>query len=122
MIQIANTGGLFFRGAIPVGWLAAGNMPPFVTRTNDEFNELYHHRGLDNLIGEGLKDQGIHFLGSHNVGNTYFWSKKPLHSVDDLKGFKVRFFALCQTAWNTLGPLRSCFPTRDLHGHRHGNA
>ncbi|HAG22623.1 MAG TPA: hypothetical protein DCG87_04935, partial [Synergistaceae bacterium] len=43
MIQIANTSSLFFRGAIPMGWVSAPNMPPFVTRTNDEFNELFHH-------------------------------------------------------------------------------
>ncbi|NLK31162.1 MAG: TRAP transporter substrate-binding protein DctP [Aminobacterium colombiense] len=92
MIQMANTSGLFWRGSIPVGWLQSGNLPPFVCRSNDEFNELYHRRGIDALIREGLAEQGIHFLGNHNVGNTYFWSKKPINSVDDLKGFKVRFF------------------------------
>lgn len=92
MIQIANTSSLFFRGSIPMGWASAPNMPPFVTRTNDEFNELFHHRGIDKLMSEALEEKGIHFLGSHSVGNTYFWSKKPIHSLDDLKGFKVRFF------------------------------
>ena len=92
MIQIANTTSLFFRGAIPMGWLAATNMPPFVTRTNDEFNELFHHRGIDELIGEALEERGIKFLGSHSVGNTYFWSKNPIRSLEDLEGFKVRFF------------------------------
>lgn len=92
MIQIANTSSLFFRGSIPMGWVSAPNMPPFVTRTNDEFNELFHHRGIDNLVGEALAERGIQFLGSHSVGNTYFWSKKPINSLEDLKGFKVRFF------------------------------
>lgn len=92
MIQIANTTSLFWRGAIPMGWISAPNMPPFVTRTNDEFNELFHHRGIDELIGEALEERGIKFLGSHSVGNTYFWSKEPIRSLEDLKGFKVRFF------------------------------
>lgn len=92
MIQIANTSSLFFRGAIPMGWVSAPNMPPFVTRSNDEFNELFHHRGIDKLVGEALAERGIKFLGSHSVGNTYFWSKKPIRSLEDLKGFKVRFF------------------------------
>ena len=92
MIQIANTSSLFFRGAIPMGWITAPSMPPFVTRTNDEFNELFHHRGLDKLVGEALEERGIHYLGCHSVGNTYFWSKKPINSIEDLKGFKVRFF------------------------------
>lgn len=92
MIQIANTSSLFFRGSFPMGWVSAPNMPPFITRTNDEFNELFHHRGIDKLVGEALAERGIKFLGSHSVGNTYFWSKKPIKSLEDLKGFKVRFF------------------------------
>jgi len=94
MIQIANTSSLFFRGAIPMGWVGAPNMPPFVTRNNDEFNELFHHRGVDELIGEALEERGIKFLGSHSVGNTYFWSKEPIRSLEDLEGFKVRFFGV----------------------------
>lgn len=92
MIQIANTSTLFFRGSIPMGWVSAPNMPPFVTRTNDEFNELFHHRGIDDLVGEALDEMGIKYLGSHSVGNTYFWSKEPIRSLADLEGFKVRFF------------------------------
>ncbi len=92
MIQISNTSSLFFRGAIPMGWVTAPNMPPFVTRSNDEFNELFHHRGLDELVAEALNERGIKYLGCHSVGNTYFWSKKPINTLEDLKGFKVRFF------------------------------
>ncbi|MDD2453312.1 MAG: TRAP transporter substrate-binding protein [Synergistaceae bacterium] len=92
MIQIANTSSLFFRGAIPMGWVTAPSMPPFVTRNNDEFNELFHHRGMDDLVAEALEERGIHYLGCHSVGNTYFWSKKPINTLEDLKGFKIRFF------------------------------
>ena len=92
MIQISNTSSLFFRGALPMGWVSAPNMPPFVTRSNDEFNELFHHRGIDKLVAEALEERDIKFLGSHSVGNTYFWSKKPINSIEELKGFKVRFF------------------------------
>jgi TRAP-type C4-dicarboxylate transport system substrate-binding protein len=77
-----------------MGWVSAPNMPPFVTRNNDEFNELFHHRGVDDLVGEALAERGIKFLGSHSVGNTYFWSKEPIRSLDDLQGFKVRFFGV----------------------------
>ena len=75
MIQIANTSSLFFRGSLPMGWVSAPNMPPFITRTNDEFNELFHHRGIDTLVGEALAERGIKFLGSHSVGNSYSGAK-----------------------------------------------
>ena len=38
MIQISNTSSLFFRGAIPMGWVTAPNMPPFVTRSTSSTN------------------------------------------------------------------------------------
>jgi len=110
MIQIANSGLLFWSGSFPVAWIVSGNLPPFVTRNNDEFNELYHHRGLDDLIGEGLKEHGIKFLGSHSVGNTYFWSKKPIKSLEDLKGFKVRFFGAMSDTMEHFGAAPVMLP------------
>jgi len=109
-IQIANTGGLFWRGAVPVGWLGAANLPPFITRSNEEFNELYHHRGLDDLMKEGWREQGIYFLGSHNVGNTYFWSRYPIQSVDELEGFKVRFFGAMSDCMEHFGAAPVMLP------------
>ncbi|MCF7935453.1 MAG: TRAP transporter substrate-binding protein [Synergistales bacterium] len=110
MIQIANTSSLFWRGSLPVGWLQAGNLPPFVTRSTEEFNELYHHRGIDRLIGEGLAEEGIHFLGTHSVGNTYFWSKEPLYGVEDLEGFKVRFFGAMSDTMEHFGAAPVMLP------------
>ena len=75
MIQISNTSTLFWRGSINMGWLQAGNLPPFVCRSLDDFKELYYKRGIDRLIREEMATKGIHFLSSHSVGNTYFWSK-----------------------------------------------
>ena len=92
MIQISNTSTLFWRGSINMGWLQAGNLPPFVCRSLDDFEELYYRRGLDDLIAKEMEEKDIHYFSSHSVGNTYFWSKKPINGVEDLKGFKVRFF------------------------------
>ena len=110
MIQMANTSSLFFRGSLPMGWVSAPNMPHFVTRTNDEFNELFHHRGIDKLVGEALAEKGIKYLGSHSVGNTYFWSKKPIKSLEDLKGFKVRFFGAMSDCMEQFGAAPVMLP------------
>ena len=115
MIQIANTGALFWRGSVPVGWITAGNLPPFITRSDAEFNELYHHRGLDKLMGEAWAEQGIHFLGSHNVGDTYFWSKKPINSLEDLKGFKVRFFGAMSDTMEHFGASPIMLPHPEVY-------
>ena len=114
-IQIANTGGLLWRGDVPVGWLQSANLPPFVYRTNDEFHELYHYRGLDKLMKEGWAERGIYFLGSHNVGNTYFWSSKPLYGVEDLKGFKVRFFGAMSDTMEHFGAAPVFIPHEETY-------
>jgi len=110
MIQIANTSSLFWRGNLLIGWIQPANLPPFILRSEDDFIELYHHRGLDDLMGEALAENGIHFLGSHNVGNTYFWSKKPINSLDDLQGFKVRFFGAMSDCMEHFGAAPVMLP------------
>ncbi len=115
MIQIANTGALFWRGSVPMGWLTAGNLPPFITRSGAEFNELYHYRGLDALLKEAWGEHGVHFLGSHNVGDTYFWSKKPINSLDELKGFKVRFFGAMSDTMQHFGASPVMLPHPEVY-------
>jgi TRAP-type C4-dicarboxylate transport system substrate-binding protein len=107
-IEIANLGLTLFRGAIPVGWLCPNSLPPLVWTTHEHFLELYH-RGwgdnppIDELMRQGAAEAGIHLLNHHAVGNTYFWSTRPLHSVDDLKGFKVRFFGAMSDTMEAFG-------------------
>jgi TRAP-type C4-dicarboxylate transport system substrate-binding protein len=110
MIQISNTSTLFWRGSINMGWLQAGNLPPFVCRSLDDFKELYYKRGIDRLIREEMATKGIHFLSSHSVGNTYFWSKKPIKGLADLKGFKVRFFGAMSDTMEHFGAAPVMLP------------
>lgn len=92
LIQMSNTSSMFWRDKIPVGWIQLSNLPPFVLRSYNDFEELYYLRGIDTLIGEGLKEHGIYFLGTHSVGNTYLWLDVPISSFNDLKKLKIRFY------------------------------
>lgn len=100
MIQMSNISSMFWRNQISVGWLQLSNLPPFVLRNYNDFEEVYYKRGMDELIREGLKEHGIHFLGTHSVGNTYFWANKPVHTIEDLKNLKIRFFGSMNDAIN----------------------
>lgn len=102
-IEMANISATFFRGAVPVGWICPNSFPPLIWRTVEDFYELFHRMGLDDLLREGFAEVGIHMLNSHAVGNTYFWSSFPLHSVDDLEGFKVRFFGAMSDTMEAFG-------------------
>jgi len=122
MIQISNTSTLFFRGSIPMGWVSAPNMPPFITRTNDEFNELFHHRGVDRLVNEALEERGIKYFGSHSVGNTYFWSKKTHPDPGGPEGVQSEVLRLHVGLRGALrGRTGHASAPRDLHGDSHGD-
>lgn len=102
-IEMANLTATLFRGAVPVGWICPNSLPPFIWRSTEDFYELYHRKGLDDLMREGLAEVGIHMLNHHAVGNTYFWSSIPLYGVDDLEGFKVRFFGAMSDTMEAFG-------------------
>lgn len=56
-------------------------------------NELLlfiEHGGGNELYQELLEPYGLHFIGASATGLEAFVSKKPLNSVDDLKGLKLR--------------------------------
>ena len=115
MIDMAWTTGAYYKGAIPVGWLATCSMPPFVWRDWHDFVALYHRLGLDELMREGYAEHGIYFLTTLGESNIYFWSKKPMYTLDDLKGFKVRFYGAQTETMELLGASGVFLPHEETY-------
>lgn len=91
-IQLAFTSGVMYKGTAPIGWLAGCSLPAFIWESFAELSELYHQRGLDELMREGWAERGIHYLNTLGDGQIFFWANRPIYGVDDLKGLKVRFY------------------------------
>ena len=60
---------------------------PFMFRSYDEVD--YVRSSIDKVISDGLEKKGFVTFGFAEGGFAYFMSRKPLQSVDDVKGQKV---------------------------------
>ena len=55
-----------------------------------EYLEYMQHGGGEELYNELVEPYGVHLIGAGATGLESFVSKKPVRTVDDLKGLKVR--------------------------------
>jgi len=55
-----------------------------------EFLEYMNYGGGEELYNELVEPYGVHLIGAAATGLEAFVSKKPIRSVDDLKGLKLR--------------------------------
>lgn len=55
-----------------------------------EFLEYMNHGGGEELYNELVNPYGVHLIGAAATGLESFPTKKPIRTVDDLKGLKVR--------------------------------
>jgi len=104
-----------FKGKVPIGWLGASGMPPLIWDGWEEEAERVHYRGLDELQREGWAEQGVYYLKTVSSGYTHFWSTKPMYSVDDLKGFKIRFYGSHAEVMEKLGASTIFLPHEEVY-------
>ncbi len=114
-IQMADLGLDLFRGTHPTGWLAPNSLPPLIWRNEIEFFDLFHTQGLDELMRDGFREVGIHPLNHRSVGETYFWSAEPRYGVEDIEGFKVRFFGAMSDTMTALGGSSVFLPHEETY-------
>lgn len=60
---------------------------PYLFRSQDEVDYVYEQ--IEPRMQTELKKKGYMFLGEFSVGWAYFYTKKPVHSPDDLKTQKL---------------------------------
>lgn len=115
-IQMADLGLDLFRGTVLTGWLAPNSLPPLLWRSSVDFYELFHNRGLDEIMRKSWAEEaGIHILNHRSVGRTYFWSAEPRYGVDDLEGFKVRFFGAMSDTMAAFGASPVFIPHEETY-------
>ena len=114
-IQFAFTADSYYRGDIPVGWIAGTSGAPFTWGSWMEASELFHQWGIDELLREGYAEHGVYFLNSCGQGNNYFWSDRPIYGVDDLKGFKVRYYGALNEVMEALGASPVFLPHEETY-------
>ena len=116
MIDIAYTWPTYYQGFITEAALEPSSLPPLLIETIEDCEELFWYGGLDTIIGEGFDRYGIVYLGTIPRGDgVTFWSKEPMYSVEDLKGYKLRSYGYSAKTFAKLGASPVFMPHEEVY-------
>lgn len=75
----------------------------------------YYHFGGAELYRKILAKHGLYHLGVSHLEGEQIWSKKPLHSINDLKGLKMRAAGLAADMAAILGASVVVLPGGEVY-------
>lgn len=75
-------------GELPAGIVEIGL--PGGTDDPEELNALFHEKGWDSILTEAYGSQGLVWLEPYIQPPVYILTKKPINSISDFKGLKIR--------------------------------
>ena len=75
-------------GELPAGIVEIGL--PGGTADTDKLNDLFHNQGWDKILTQAYGSQGMVWLEPYIQPPVYIITKKPINSIEDFKGMKIR--------------------------------
>jgi len=112
MIEMGGTATAYFREQIPVGGVSAGL--PYSFRDIWEAEYFFKHYGYERMIKDACEKQGMYFFTDkvypHEPG-----IKKPVRTLEDFKGLKIRSSGVIQIFLTKLGAAASYLPGPELY-------
>jgi TRAP-type mannitol/chloroaromatic compound transport system substrate-binding protein len=116
VIDLAYTSNVYYTGALKENVLSYSALPPMLIPSVNDGTEIYLHKGVDEIIAEAYRPEGVEFLGSVFLGDPItFWSKNRIASVKDLPGFKVRSFGFAAKTMDKLGASPVFMPHEEVY-------
>jgi TRAP-type mannitol/chloroaromatic compound transport system substrate-binding protein len=88
VIEMALSYGAFWVGKTPMAGFSVGI--PFTLRDTQDHYVLHQRLGLEDLVRASYAKQNIYFLRQNPCLAAVMTSRKPVTSVADLKGLKIR--------------------------------
>jgi TRAP-type mannitol/chloroaromatic compound transport system substrate-binding protein len=77
---------------------------------------IWHYIGDGKRIMEKIcAKHGVHYLGATPIEAEHFWSKKPLRSINDLKGLKIRAGGAAAATVSALGASVVTIPGAEIY-------
>lgn len=115
-VDISYSSSVYYTGSIPEANIDLVTLPPQMLKTLQDALQVYWYMGVDDLIREGYAEQGVYYLGSlfFTEPNTH-WSKKPMRSVADLKGHKIRGYGYYAKTLAKLGASPTFIPHEEVY-------
>lgn len=80
------------------------------------WDTAYYSYGLIDIVQELYKQNGMHYVGSVHSDTNFLCTKKPVHSLDDLKGMKMRFpGGIIAETFAALGVATTLLPGSEIY-------
>ncbi len=112
MIQISQHYLVYWSGKDAA--LKASNELAVITDPLQGMIWMYQAGGLD-IVRKMTAKHGVFFLGATPMAGENIWSKKPLNSIDDLKGLKMRAGGLAADTFAALGASIVTVPGGEIY-------
>jgi len=112
-IEMGLSGGSYYAGVMPEGSIEGG-LPMMITNVED-FVNLWYNLGWEEIMREAYAEQGVYFLGEAMSASITFWSSKPINTLEDLKGLKIRHFGAFMDLFKALGASPVFMPHEDVY-------
>jgi len=114
VIEMGLSYGAYWVGKTPMAGFSVG--VPFTLRDLSDQYVLFQKLGLEDLVRANYAKQNIYFLRHLPCLDTVMTSKKPINSVADLKGLKVRATGLIGEMLAAAGATVAYFPGPEIYG------
>ncbi len=114
VVEIGYGAQAYWRGVFPYTIWAWG--VPFALDVVEHYDYLWYEAGLLNISREQFATKNIHFLGpvySDEWGETI--STKPIRTLSDFKGLKIRSFGVVADIWKHFGAAIVRLPGEELY-------
>ncbi|MCG6908862.1 MAG: TRAP transporter substrate-binding protein DctP [Deltaproteobacteria bacterium] len=112
MIQMGTISPAYIRDQVEVAGIAAGL--PFAFKNVWECAYFHKWLGFEKMIREGAAKHGV-FYSTDKVYPTELVLKKPVRSLDDFKGLKLRSSGVLQVFLTSLGAAASYLPGGEVY-------
>ena len=114
VFEMALSYGAFWVGKTPVAGFSAGI--PFTVRDIQDQYVLFQKAGLEDLLRANYAKQNIYLLRQLPCLACVMTSRKPVATVADLKGLKVRATGMVGEMLAAAGATVSYFPGPEIYG------
>lgn len=89
---------------------------PFLGKDIDEFISLLREKGIADIMNEEFEEHGAKILLYATPGEYGFLSKKPIRTVEDMKGLTARAGNSLWTPWyEAMGTAPANIPSTDIY-------
>lgn len=113
VIQMCNSVGSHWAGVIPVGNVEFSM--PMAYQTADDSWTVMWYRGMQDLIQKAYNEKGVYYLGFQTPMGNRIMTTKPVRTVSDFKGLKVRALGTFATFAEKLGMSPVNIPMTEVY-------